>query len=317
MSFTRYDPARVRLQRSELAVPGSSPTMIAKAAEERGRLRLPRSRGCRRTARQGAGAQEHHPGAERHRLDGRGQDRLGAHQRPRHALHVSRRRRHHGAGRLQARHHPHSEGRRSGRRLYGRVHRQPDRGSPRASRNRIGTEALIETPLGMANVEAIARRPSRLEAMHFGVADYAAFNKARTVDHRRSQSRLSRRPVAFRAVAHDGRLPRLRPARRSTARSATSTIPMASSPPRAAPPHSASRASGRSIRRRSSSPTRCSRRRPRRSSAPSAFSSRSKEAEAQGKGAASLDGKMIDAASRRMAKNIVVMAGEIAIKKAA
>ena len=47
--------------------------------------------------------------------------------------------------------------------------------------NRVGTEALIETPLGMANVEAIAAAPSRLESMHFGVADYAAFNKARTV----------------------------------------------------------------------------------------------------------------------------------------
>jgi len=48
-------------------------------------------------------------------------------------------------------------------------------------KNRVGTEALIETPLGMANVEAIASAPSRLEALHFGVADYAAFNKARTV----------------------------------------------------------------------------------------------------------------------------------------
>ena len=39
--------------------------------------------------------------------------------------------------------------------------------------NKVATEALIETPLGMANVEAIAAAPSRLEAMHFGVADYA------------------------------------------------------------------------------------------------------------------------------------------------
>lgn len=46
---------------------------------------------------------------------------------------------------------------------------------------KVGTEALIETPLGMANVEAIASANSRCEAMHFGVADYAAFNKARTV----------------------------------------------------------------------------------------------------------------------------------------
>ena len=47
--------------------------------------------------------------------------------------------------------------------------------------HRIGLEALIETALGMANVEAIARRPGRLEALHFGVADYAASNRARTV----------------------------------------------------------------------------------------------------------------------------------------
>ena len=47
----------------------------------------------------------------------------------------------------------------------------------------VGLEALIETALGMANVEAIARDGSRrLEAMHFGVADYAAYNKARTVN---------------------------------------------------------------------------------------------------------------------------------------
>ncbi|MDQ4118691.1 MAG: CoA ester lyase, partial [Actinomycetota bacterium] len=45
----------------------------------------------------------------------------------------------------------------------------------------VGLEALIETALGMANVEAIAARGGRLEALHFGVADYAASNRARTV----------------------------------------------------------------------------------------------------------------------------------------
>lgn len=45
---------------------------------------------------------------------------------------------------------------------------------------RVGTEALIETALGMANVESIAASGGRLEAMHFGVADYAASNRART-----------------------------------------------------------------------------------------------------------------------------------------
>ena len=33
MSHTRYEPARVRLQRSELAVPGSQPAMFRKALE--------------------------------------------------------------------------------------------------------------------------------------------------------------------------------------------------------------------------------------------------------------------------------------------
>jgi malyl-CoA/(S)-citramalyl-CoA lyase len=45
---------------------------------------------------------------------------------------------------------------------------------------RIGFEVLIETALGMANVEAIAQSSARLEAMSFGVADYAASTRART-----------------------------------------------------------------------------------------------------------------------------------------
>ena len=45
---------------------------------------------------------------------------------------------------------------------------------------RIGFEVLIETALGMANVEAIAQSSKRLEAMCFGVADYAASTRART-----------------------------------------------------------------------------------------------------------------------------------------
>jgi malyl-CoA/(S)-citramalyl-CoA lyase len=47
-------------------------------------------------------------------------------------------------------------------------------------RKRIGFEVLIETALGMANVEAIAQSSKRLEAMSFGVADYAASTRART-----------------------------------------------------------------------------------------------------------------------------------------
>jgi malyl-CoA/(S)-citramalyl-CoA lyase len=47
-------------------------------------------------------------------------------------------------------------------------------------RKRLGFEVLIETALGLANVEAIAQSSSRLEAMSFGVADYAASTRART-----------------------------------------------------------------------------------------------------------------------------------------
>jgi malyl-CoA/(S)-citramalyl-CoA lyase len=48
---------------------------------------------------------------------------------------------------------------------------------------RIGIHILIETASGMANVEAISlARPDRLEAMVFGVADYAASVQARTTN---------------------------------------------------------------------------------------------------------------------------------------
>ena len=50
----------------------------------------------------------------------------------------------------------------------------------KARTKRIGFEVLIETALGMANVEAIAQSSKRLEAMSFGVADYAASTRART-----------------------------------------------------------------------------------------------------------------------------------------
>jgi malyl-CoA/(S)-citramalyl-CoA lyase len=47
----------------------------------------------------------------------------------------------------------------------------------------INLHILIETAAGMANVEAIARAvPDRLEAMVFGVADYAASVQARTTN---------------------------------------------------------------------------------------------------------------------------------------
>lgn len=180
--------------------------------------------------------------------------------------------------------------------------------------HRIGIEVLIETALGMANVEAIAAGRGRLEVLHFGVADYAASNRARTVnigglnpDYPGDQWHfaLSRMTVACRAYglrAVDGPFGDFKDpegyrlaARRGAALGIEgkwaihpSQIGLANevfTPPEA----EVSRA--RRIL--------------------DALDAAARE----GRGAAQLDGRMIDAASARMAENIVRMADEIAKKK--
>ena len=47
---------------------------------------------------------------------------------------------------------------------------------------KIGFELIIETALGMANINEIAAASPRNESLHFGVADYAASTKARTTN---------------------------------------------------------------------------------------------------------------------------------------
>ena len=49
-------------------------------------------------------------------------------------------------------------------------------------KKRIGFELIIETALGMANVDAIAAASKRNESLHFGVADFAASTRARTTN---------------------------------------------------------------------------------------------------------------------------------------
>ncbi len=49
-------------------------------------------------------------------------------------------------------------------------------------KKRIGFEMIIETALGMQNVDEIAAASPRNECLHFGVADYAASTKARTTN---------------------------------------------------------------------------------------------------------------------------------------
>jgi len=49
-------------------------------------------------------------------------------------------------------------------------------------KKRVGFEMIIETALGMQNVHEIAAASTRNESLHFGVADYAASTQARTIN---------------------------------------------------------------------------------------------------------------------------------------
>jgi len=178
---------------------------------------------------------------------------------------------------------------------------------------RVGLEALIETALGMANVEAIAAYGGRMEALHFGVADYAASNRARTVnigglnpDYPGDQWHfaLSRMTVACRAYglrAIDGPFGDFKDpdGYRAAARRAAalgiegkwaihpSQIELANeifSPPEAEVDRARRILQELEI------------------------------AAAEGRGAAAVDGKMIDAASARMAENVVRLAEAIAAR---
>jgi len=179
---------------------------------------------------------------------------------------------------------------------------------------RIGIEVLIETALGMANVEAIAAGRGRLEVLHFGVADYAASNRARTVnigglnpDYPGDQWHfaLSRMTVACRAYglrAVDGPFGDFKDpegfrlaARRGAALGIEGKWAI----------HPSQIALANEV-----------------FTPPEAEVSRARRildaleaAAREGRGAAQLDGRMIDAASARMAENIVRMADEIGKKK--
>ena len=50
----------------------------------------------------------------------------------------------------------------------------------KSRKKRVGFELIIETALGMQNIHEIAGASKRNESLHFGVADYAASTKART-----------------------------------------------------------------------------------------------------------------------------------------
>jgi citrate lyase subunit beta/citryl-CoA lyase len=182
---------------------------------------------------------------------------------------------------------------------------------------RVGLEALIETALGMANVEAIAQfnlqGQGRLEALHFGVADYSASMRSRTVvigglnpDYPGDQwhAALCRMTIACRAYglrAIDGPFGDFSDPEgyRAAARRAAAL---------GLEGKWAIHPSQIAIANEVFSPPEAEVARARR------VIEALREAEAAGKGAASLDGKMIDAASEKMARNVLVLAEAIAAK---
>ncbi|HEX5385962.1 MAG TPA: CoA ester lyase [Gemmatimonadales bacterium] len=315
MSHTRYEPATPRLQRSTLAVPGSNPGMFPKAlASEADVVFLDLEDAVAPADKEQA---RRNVIAALLELDWRGHGKtvsvringLDTHYMYRDVVDVIE-----------------QAGHRLDLVLIPKVGVPADvylvdalltqieaaRGIP----HRIGIEVLIETTLGMAHVEAIAAGRGRLEAMHFGVADYAASCRARTVnigglnpDYPGDQWQygLSRMLVACRAYGlrpidgpfGDFRDPDafLAAARRGAALGFEgkwaihpSQIGLANdvfSPP-AAEVDRARRILD-------------------------ALDAAARER----KGAAQLDGKMIDAASARMAENVVRMAEAIADKPVA
>ncbi len=313
MSHTRYEPATPRLQRSTLAVPGSNPALFPKALESEADVVFLDLEDAV------APADKEHARRNVIRalldLDWRGQGKtvsvringIDTHYMYRDVVDVVE-----------------QAGHRLDTVLIPKVGVPADvylvealltqieaaKGIP----HRIGIEVLIETALGMANVEAIAAGRGRLEVLHFGVADYAASNRARTVnigglnpDYPGDQWHfaLSRMTVACRAYglrAVDGPFGDFKDpdgfrlaARRAAALGIEgkwaihpSQIALANdvfTPPE--PEVSRARRILDAL----------------------------EAAARDGRGAAQLDGRMIDAASARMAENIVRMAEEIGKKK--
>jgi citrate lyase beta subunit len=312
MSHTRYEPARQRLQRSELAVPGSNPGMMEKAAQSEAdyvfldvedAVAPDEKEKARKNIIQALNDIDWKGKTISVRING-----IDTHYMYRDVVDIVEQ---------------------AGHKLDTIL--IPKAGVPadvylvdamvtqiemaKGLTNRIGLEALIETALGMANVEAIATSSRRLEALHFGVADYAASCRARTVnigglnpDYPGDQwhAALSRMVVACRAYglrAIDGPFGDygdpdgyLLGAKRAAAlgyegKWAIHPSQIALANQVMSPPEKEVTRAKRVLEAL-------------------------KEAAAAGKGAAQLDGRMIDAASARMAENIVNADNAIQAKRA-
>ena len=171
-------------------------------------------------------------------------------------------------------------------------------------KNKIGIECLIETALGMSNIKEIAKSSDRLEALQVGVADYAASLRARTVvigglnpdypgdqwHHGLSQLVMTCRAYGLRAI--DGPFGDFKDSKAYVA-SAKRAAAIGIEGKWAIHP------SQIDLANEVFSPPETEVNRAKR------ILEELDKASKEGKGAAQLDGRMIDAASARMAENIV------------
>lgn len=306
MSYTLHPPRKTRLQRSELAVPGSNPTMIDKAADSAAdyifldcedAVAPPDKEQARKNIIQALND-----------IDWKGKGKticvringLDTHYMYRDVVDIME-----------------QAGSKLDTILVPKVGVPEDLymveamcfqiETAKGYKNQVGLEALIETALGGANVEAIAAYGRRLEALHFGVADYAASLRSRTVvigglnpDYPGDQwhASLTRMLVACRAYglrAIDGPFGDFSDPDAYTAAAKRGAAlgfegKWAIHPSQIALANEVYSPPAAEVDRAQK------------------IIAALKEAEEQGKGAASLDGKMIDAASERMARNVLVVA---------
>ena len=179
MSFTQYKQARARLQRSELAVPGSNPGMFEKAAKSEADYIfldvedavVPDDKEqARKNIIQALNDIDWGDKTMSVRING-----LDTHYMYRDVVDIVE-----------------QAGERLDTILIPKVGTAADVyavdmmvtqiETAKGLKDPIGLECLIETALGGANVMSIAQSSKRLEALHFGVADYAASMRARTTN---------------------------------------------------------------------------------------------------------------------------------------
>ena len=193
-------------------------------------------------------------------------------------------------------------------------------------KKRIGFELIIETALGMQNVHEISAASTRNESLHFGVADYAASTRARTtsIGGANADYAVLTEPLADNSrQVHWGDMWHYAIARMVVAARANGLRPVDGPFGNFSDPDAFKAAAARAavlgcegkwaihpsqiaLANEVMSPSDAEVTRARR------ILEAMKEAEAQGKGAVSLDGRLIDYASIRQAQVLVEKAAQIA-----